>query len=223
VERLRYNPRPPVNPELFHMKPVSRFVDYYFRSNLESRSERVTASVAMHVGRAKSLLDVGCGDGNNTLRLAERIGIERVVGVDVLVRERTHIEVRPYDGLHVPFGDREFEVVTLLDVLHHCTDPGQVLREAVRVADRAVVVKDHFAFGPVSRTVLYAMDVFGNRKFGVPSPGTYFDFPAWVRLVDDAGGHIAAVEWPLALHDMPWRLVGWPELQFTAKIVPVRG
>jgi len=204
------------------VNPFSHFVDFYLRTNTDSRSERVTRSVAAHIGRAESLLDVGCGDGNNTLKLAERIGARRVAGVDVLVRDRTYIEVRPYDGLHVPFGDHEFEVVTLLDVLHHCTDPLQVLKESLRVASRAVVVKDHFAFGRVSRTVLYAMDVFGNRKFGVASPGTYFDFATWVRMANEAGGRIAAVEWPLPLHDMPWRLVGWPELQFTAKIVPVR-
>lgn len=201
--------------------PFSKLVDRYFRTNTDSRSERVTRSVAAHIGHADSLLDVGCGDGNNTLALAKRVGATRVAGVDVLVRPKTYIEVREYDGLHVPFGDAEFEVVTLLDVLHHCTDPEQVLRDALRVARRALVIKDHFAFGPVSRTVLLAMDVIGNSRFGVISRGTYFDFPEWVRMVNAANGRIAAVEWPLPLHDMPWRIVGWPELQFTARIEPV--
>jgi ubiquinone/menaquinone biosynthesis C-methylase UbiE len=200
----------------------SLVTDHYMKTNTATRGERVTRSVAAHIGQAASLLDVGCGDGANTLQLAERIGAKRVVGVDVLVRDKTNIEVHPYDGVHLPFGDREFEYVVLLDVLHHCTEPIRVLREAVRVSQRGVVVKDHMAFGPLSRRVLLFMDVFGNAPFGVPSPGTYFDIAQWVKMTDDAGARIAAIDWPLRLHDMPWRIVGWPSLQMTAKLVPIR-
>ncbi len=200
----------------------SIITDHYFKTNVSSRSERVTRSVAAHIGQASSLLDVGCGDGVNTLRLAERVGAKRVVGVDVLIRDKTFIDVHLYDGLHIPFGDHEFEYVVLLDVLHHCSDPTRVLREAVRVAERGVVIKDHLAFGPVSRKVLLFMDVFGNSRFGVPSPGTYFDFSNWVKMADEAGARIAAMDWPLRLHDLPWSLVGWPSLQMTAKLVPTR-
>jgi hypothetical protein len=42
----------------------------------------------------------------------------------------------------------------------------------------------------------------------------------WVSTVAAAGGRLVSLEWPLAIHSMPWRLVGWPELQFTAKVVP---
>jgi SAM-dependent methyltransferase len=202
--------------------PFSLLVDYYFKTNTTSRSERVTRSVAGHIGRATSLLDVGCGDGQNTLRLAEQVGATRVVGVDVLIRERTVIDVHPYDGLHIPFGDQEFDYVVLLDVLHHCTEPVQVLREALRVAKRGVILKDHVAFGPVSRKVLLLMDVLGNSRFGVASPGTYFDFSQWVKMTAEAGARIDAMDWPLPLHDMPWRLLGWPSLQMTAKLVPLR-
>jgi ubiquinone/menaquinone biosynthesis C-methylase UbiE len=204
------------------LNPLSQFIEFYLRTNTEPRNNRVTESVAAQIGHAESLLDVGCGDGSSTLKVAERVGARRVAGVDVLLRDRTVIDVRPYDGLHLPFGDREFEAVSLIDVLHHCIDPQQVLNECIRVASRVVVVKDHLAFGPVTRTLLYAMDVFSNRKFAVASPGTYFDLAAWVKMVDTAGARIAAIEWPLPLHGMPWRLVGWPELQFTAKILPIR-
>jgi SAM-dependent methyltransferase len=204
-----------------NLNPISRFIDFYLRTNTEPRNDRVTRAVAAQIEHAESLLDVGCGDGSTTLKVAGIVGATRVVGVDVLVRDKIVIDVRTYDGLHLDFADNEFEVVTLVDVLHHCSDPQKVLSECVRVARRAVVIKDHLAFGPVSRRLLYAMDVFSNIKFSVGSPGTYFDFAAWVRMVDAAGARMAAVEWPLALHELPWRLVGWPELQFTAKIVPV--
>jgi len=184
------------------------------------RAGRIIESLARQIGSAESLLDVGCGDGVYALELARAVGARELAGVDVHVRPTAQIEVRPYDGLHLPFPDRSFDAVSIIDVLHHCDHPRAVLAEAVRVARRVVAVKDHFAFGLISRKVLLLMDVAGNAKDGIPSPGTYFDPPTWVSMVADAGGKMVALDWPLAIHDMPWRLVGWPQLQFTAKIVP---
>jgi SAM-dependent methyltransferase len=198
------------------------FLAYHHRTSRIPCGERVVASLARHVGQVGSLLDVGCGDGVNTLTLARQAGATRVVGVDILVRPTAVIEVHAYDGTHLPFPDRSFDAVTIVDVLHHCADPGAVLREAIRVADRLVAIKDHFAFGPVTHKMLYFIDIVGNAKDGIPSPGTYFEPQQWVAMVEEAGGRIAALDWPLKTHDMPWRIMGWPQLQFTAKVVPVR-
>ncbi len=197
-------------------------LEYHHRTSRIPCGERVTASLARHLGRAASLLDVGCGDGVNLTRLAAECGATKVAGVDVLVRPNAVIDVVPYDGLHLPFPDRSFEAVSIIDVLHHCTDARQVLREVLRVADRVVVIKDHFAFGPVTDKMLYLMDIAGNAKDGIPSPGTYFHPRQWVEMITEAGGRVDTIDWPLKTHDLPWRLVGWPELQFTAKVVPVR-
>lgn len=196
-------------------------LDLHHRGVRVPRAARIIESLAGHIGRAESLLDVGCGDGVYALQLAQTVGA-KLVGVDVHVRPTAQIEVRAYDGLHLPFPDQAFEAVSMIDILHHCEDPQQVLSEAVRVARRVVAVKDHFAFGPISRKVLLLMDVAGNAKDEIASPGTYFDPPTWVSMVAGAGGGLAALDWPLPIHKMPWRLIGWPELQFTAKIVPTR-
>ena len=198
------------------------FLAYHHRTSRIPYGRRVVASLAGHLGHVESLLDVGCGDGVNTRTLAEQVGARRVAGVDVLVRPSAVIEVREYDGIHIPFPDRSFDAVSLVDVLHHCTEPQAVMREAIRVADKVVVIKDHFAFGPVTHKVLYFIDKTGNAKDGIPVPGTYFEPQQWVAMIAEAGGRLASLDWPLKTHDLPWRLVGWPELQFTAKVVPVR-
>ena len=78
--------------------------------------------------------------------------------------------------------------MTIVDVLHHCTDPQQaVLSECVRVASKCLVIKDHFAFGPISHKLLYFMDIAGNAKDGIPSPGTYFEPQQWVEMIAKAG------------------------------------
>lgn len=204
------------------LNPVKVLLQYHHRTVRMPRRDRITSSLAAHLGRVDSLLDVGCGDGANTKRLAETAGATRVVGVDVHVREHTFIDVKPYNGRDLPFPDASFDAVSIVDALHHCSEPQRVLDEAARVARSVVVIKDHLAFGPVSRKLLYCMDLVGNAKDGIACPGTYFDLREWIHMIQHAGARMEAIEWPLRIHDMPWRLLGWPELQFTAKLVPVR-
>jgi SAM-dependent methyltransferase len=196
-------------------------LDYHHRTSRIPYGERVSSSLANHVGQLESILDLGCGDGENLLKLAERTGAKRYVGIDVEVRPHAKVEVVAYDGLHVPFPDNSFEAVSLIDVLHHCTDPQQVLNEAVRVASKVVLIKDHFAFGPITHKMLYWIDRVGNAKDNIFCPGTYFEPAQWIAMIEGAKGRVERLDWPLKTHDLPWRIVGWPELQFTAKIVPV--
>ncbi len=197
-------------------------LDYHHRTSRLPHGERVTSSIAGQIRHADSLLDVGCGDGNNARRIAELVGAKRLEGIDVHVRPTATIPVTKYDGRHVPFADGEFDAVTIIDVLHHCEDPQQVLREIMRVAKRVVAIKDHFAFGPLTDKMLYYMDLAGNAKDGIACPGTYFTPKQWVDMIQSAGGRIASLDWPLKTHDVPWNIVGWPILQFTMRVEPAR-
>ena len=187
------------------------------------RVRRVAGALARAIGGAESVLDVGCGDGTVARHVAAAVGATRVAGVDVKVRPDVAIEVTAYDGLHLPFEDDAFEAVLIADVLHHCVEPLAVLREALRVARRVVAVKDHFRFGAISNGILYAMDRVGNAAPGVHVTGTYFSPSEWIELVHAAGGHVARLEWPLQIHDYPFRLVTGDELQFAAAVLPLGG
>ena len=198
-----------------------RALAYHHRSSRGPQGERVVRSLSAHLGRLDSLLDIGCGDGVNLKKLAAAANASRFAGVDVLVRPSATIDVVEYDGHNLPFPDRSFDGVTLVDVLHHCDDAERVLAEALRVATKVVAIKDHFAFGPVTSKMLYWMDLVGNAKDSIFSPGKYLHPDEWVRMIARTGGKLEALDWPLKTHDLPWRIVGWPELQFTAKIAPV--
>ncbi len=198
----------------------SALFGYHHRAIHVPRVGRVAGALGRAIGSAASVLDVGCGDGTVARDVAARVGAGRVAGVDVKVRVGAAIEVTAYDGLRLPFEDDAFEAVLIADVLHHCVEPLAVLREALRVASRVVAVKDHFRFGPVSNGILYAMDRVGNAAPGVDVPGTYFSPSEWTAIVHDAGGHVARLEWPLQIHDYPWRLVTGDQLQFAAAVEP---
>ena len=98
-----------------------------------------------------SVLDVGCGEGVVTERIAARVAPGEVVGVDLpdagltaqwtpRVRAATNLRfaVMSADGL--TFGDRAFDLVCATEVLEHVTDPDAVLAELTRVSGSRVLV-----------------------------------------------------------------------------------
>jgi len=101
-----------------------------------------------HVGRVKTLLDVGCG-----IRPQRIVDAAVHVGVDVyepyIEKAREQIDVIKHDirrGL--PFSEDEFEIVWLGDIIEHLEkDEGcRLLEEARRVASRGVVVRSPVGF-----------------------------------------------------------------------------
>lgn len=153
------------------------------------RVERLVAALGPLVPPAAALLDLGCGDLTLADGLRRARGSRRCVGADVWpsrVAPPQGCEYRAVEpGRPLPFADREFDVVLLVDTLHHLEDPAPLLREALRVG-RRVLVKDHFEYGPASRLLLQALDWAGNHAYGVPIPGRYFtprSFEALVRAV----------------------------------------
>jgi len=85
------------------------------------------------------LVDLGCGDGAFTRRVAERAGVDRVVGLEVepraiaLARERG-IDVIDADlGGRLPFDDGSVDIVHSNQVIEHLPDTDLFLREIRRV------------------------------------------------------------------------------------------
>src|SRR5271168_1829204 len=55
---------------------------------------------------ARTVLDVGCGDGTIDMLLGRQRPELLISGVDVLIRPQTKIPVNAFDGEHLPFPDR---------------------------------------------------------------------------------------------------------------------
>lgn len=90
------------------------------------------------------VLDVGCHDGKFASQLLEQsTKMESIYGIDPYLPEKTYIPSQYYDGVNIPFPDKEFDVVMCSFMLHHAKDPAQVLREAKRVGKRVVILEDY--------------------------------------------------------------------------------
>src|SRR3954471_11775238 len=127
------------------------------------------------------VLDIGCGDGLLSSMIMEDRPELEIIGIDVLLRPTTHIPVTEFDGTHVPFADGSVDVAMFVDVLHHTTDPMILLREAARVARRAIVIKDHTADGVLAQSTLRFMDEVGNARHGVALPYNYWPRARWME------------------------------------------
>jgi SAM-dependent methyltransferase len=86
---------------------------------------------------AAPCLEIGCGEGNNLVRLARRV---HCFGVDLYhaklvfaARQLPGVGFATADALALPFAGETFSSVFLRDVLHHIETPERVLEEAVRV------------------------------------------------------------------------------------------
>lgn len=129
----------------------------------------------------KEILDIGAGDGKIDSMLQESTGVN-ISGVDIFVRDKTYIPVQKYDGEHLDISDNGIDTIMLIDVLHHTDSPNDVFKEAVRVADRYIIIKDHIKHGFVSYIKLRMMDFVGNKPYGVSLPYHYLTPKQWRQL-----------------------------------------
>jgi SAM-dependent methyltransferase len=166
--------------------------------------------------RDATVLDVGSGDGLLAKRVEAGRSDLRMLGVDVLVRARTHIPVRQFDGILLPFADRAFDVVMMVDVLHHAEDQDALLREVIRVAKRAVVIKDHTADGFLARPTLRFMDWVGNARHGVSLPYAYWSGSRWQSEFRARHIRVAQMRRHLGLYPWPASLLFERNLHFMA-------
>ena len=172
-----------------------------------SRRVRVlSACLKDRIPYGASVLDVGSGDGAIARAITETRPDITIQGVDVLIRPETAIRITQYDGVHLPFADNSFDVITLVDVLHHTTDPGAVLREVSRVARALVLIKDHQTDRWGSVPTLRFMDWVGNAPHGVALPYNYLSKKQWLELFSES--ELYVTDWRDAPGLYPWT-VSW--------------
>jgi SAM-dependent methyltransferase len=169
---------------------------------------------------AATLLDVGCGDGTLARSIMDRRPGLAATGVEIRTRPLTAIPVQEFDGRILPFGDRSRDVVMLVDVLHHAAEPTLLIREAGRVARKAVMIKDHLTGAWLSQERLRMMDWVGNFGRGVPLRYAYWSPRQWDDAFREAGLREVDRRENLGLYGPPLRWLFERRLHFVSRLVP---
>lgn len=180
------------------------------------RAIQISRSIINHLPACHSLLDVGCGDGSITMRVADSNKTMKTEGVDILIRPHVNFPVSLFDGSTLPFKDSSWDTVMLIDVLHHSTDPEKLLLEAVRVARKYIIIKDHFCESGWQRLKLKLMDWVGNRAHGVVLPYNYLCRKKWSSIWESAGLRCNFITENLDLYPYPFKIIFENGLHFHA-------
>lgn len=197
------------------MKPLEWL---HQRGVMNRRVSVLSAHIAPLFPHGCRVLDVGCGDGALAaaiMRLRPDLAIE---GIDVLARRQAQVPITLYDGHSLPFTDAAFDAVLLVDALHHAQQPGELLREARRVACRQLLIKDHCNDAILADATLSFMDWVGNSHQGVDIPCNYWPKEEWLAQIKTLDVNTRSWMPNLGLYPWPANLLFDRSLHFIADL-----
>lgn len=102
------------------------------------------------MGQPRSILDVGCGGGHFTARLAEQFPKAHVVGIDInpdaiaYARAKSSRPNLAFELQELNAPEKSFDVVTATLVCHHIPDDelGTFITACCRIAKKRVILND---------------------------------------------------------------------------------
>lgn len=180
-----------------HKNPIQRLLLRNFFRNLLSLISKK---------QVNSILDVGCGEGFTLNRLKEQgigkelEGIEYLqTAIDLGKEMYPDIKITKGSIYRLPYKDNSFDLVLCTEVLEHLENPGNALKELVRVSRKYLVIsvpnEPFFMFAQLARGKNWSR--FGNDVEHI-NHWTMYGFPKFVKRNAGTGIKILAKRYPFA-------------------------
>lgn len=130
------------------------------RESLKDRASIINSQLKPFIGPG-SILDIGAGDGELAATFAEN---DRTIQLlDVVNTNRTNLPFDIFDGMHIPYESKSYDYTLLITVLHHCNDPFFILKEAMRVTRKRLIITESVFLNETNRRFNMFFDWFYNR------------------------------------------------------------
>lgn len=148
--------------------------------------------IGPYLKTGESVLDIGAGGGWT----GELISKEKKVDMQLLDVEdfnRSKLPLALYNGKNIPFADNSFDTSLLLFVLHHCTEPLLVLKDAIRVTKKRIIIYEDTYTSSFGRVLAGINDFISNFPLFITNPMkmnmpyNYRKVPDWERVFENLG------------------------------------
>jgi len=131
-------------------------------------SEERVSIVKKREGKKKpaKILDFGCGNGSTEIHMTKYFSKSEIFGIDpsktsiavAKKRKLPNCTFSPFDGKHIPFPDKSFDLIFVAGVLHHVEFSlhSQQLREMFRVLKKGgrIYIYEHNPFNPLTKKIV---------------------------------------------------------------------
>lgn len=148
--------------KIFNSSPYGQLVHNFMRIKANETYEHI----AGFIKKSDEVLDIGLGSGTFASLLKDKE--YNVTGVDV-ANLSLYKDIQPviYDGKKLPFEKNQFDVATIISVLHHCglkDENKRVLAEAMRVSKRVILIEDIYR-NELERKIVSGIDQVCNGEY----------------------------------------------------------
>ncbi len=179
-------------------RTIGRVAGLGLEKGLGKRSERIFRQIEPYIEERSRVLDLGCGDGKVGYIIHLEKG-SKVQLMDTKNYNRTPLMLETYNGSSIPHPNNSFDHVLLITELHHSDNPVLLMNEALRVAEKSVIVIESVYFEkiPLHRKVNVVIDWFSSRVLNDPEVNVPFNFltpEAWVAVFQNLGGKVTGME-----------------------------
>lgn len=167
---------------------MKRFLYRFWSSD----SERKVSWIRGYINDKDKVLDLGAGPcWVTSLLRKEGFDVTPVDIKDNSIFDQIHPLV--YNGIDLPYNDREFDIVLLLTVLHHAKDPISLLKEVKRVSKKVVIIEDIFT-NRLQKTLIKYLDSIINMEFK-DHPHNNKNDEDWKTIFEEMGFTIKDTEY----------------------------
>jgi ubiquinone/menaquinone biosynthesis C-methylase UbiE len=109
------------------------------------------------------ILDIGTGPGSVCLLMnGESYNVTPVDVIDQTLSPEIDPEI--YNGKKLPYENSSFDTALILTVLHHTSNPEEILLETKRVANKIIIIEDIYS-NPFQKYLTYFVDSIVNMEF----------------------------------------------------------
>lgn len=147
---------------IHEIKPANyRFILKYL--HYQRSKTIILPQILSNINKTQRIIDIGSG----TCHVCNELELRGFDITPIDIKDKSLIgNIHPvvYNGSKIPFSNNSFDVALILTVLHHTINQEEIIREAMRVAKRIIIMEDVYE-SRLEKYITYFFDCIGNFEF----------------------------------------------------------